>query len=192
MSSKPKLTEMDIAKQAGRIGCEPAVLKAILQVEAPRGGFEPDGQCVILFERHKFSKHTGGKYDKSHPLISNPVAGGYGSFSSQHKKLQAAAALDREAALKSASWGIPQILGSNYAVCGCKSLQEFINKMHESEASQLELMANFIMGNPVLHAAVRTKNWEKIAECYNGRLYRKHNYHGRLFDAYRKHAKGVA
>lgn len=192
MSSKPKLTERDIAAQASRIGCEPAVIKSILEVEAPRGGFEKDDQCVILFERHKFSQRTCGKYDKTHPLISSPVAGGYGSFASQHVKLKAAVALDREAALKSASWGIPQILGSNYKACGCKSLQEFINKMHESEAAQLELMANFIMNNAVLHAAVRTKNWAKIAECYNGRLYRKHNYDGRLFDAYRKHAKGAA
>lgn len=192
MSERPNLTEADLARIAASLGVTVPAIKAVLEVEAPRGGFQDDGQVSILFERHKFSRLTHGKFDKSHPDISNPVRGGYGKFSEQHGKLQRAVALDRDAALKSASWGKPQILGSNYAEAGCKSLQEFINRMHASEASQIELFANFIKHDPRRVRALRDLDWPTFARLYNGSAYRENQYDTKLAQAYRKHAQVIA
>ena len=102
---KNKLTEQDFKNAAKELNCEIAAIKAVAEVESKSDGFLPTDEPVILFERHIFSKLTKGLFDKSHPNISNPTPGGYGTVSQQHKRLQAAVALDRNAALMSASWG---------------------------------------------------------------------------------------
>lgn len=186
MSKKSLLTEADFVRAAKNLGAPVAAVKAVLEVEAPRGGFQADGQVSILFERHKFSKHTRGRFDKKHPDISNPIAGAYGPYSIQHAKLARAAALDREAALMSASWGKPQILGSNWAEAGAESLQDFMNKMHESEGSQLDLFVGFIKANKTRWNALKALNWAEFARLYNGSNYRRFKYDTKLAAAYKK------
>lgn len=184
---KPTLTTAGLQRAAASLNCNLPALLAVLTVEAPRGGFQADGQVSILFERHKFSKLTAGKYDKSHPDISNPKRGGYGPYSAQHGKLQRAVALDRDAALKSASWGKPQILGSNWAEAGAKSLQDFINRMSRSEDDQLELFVNFIKASPARLRALQQRDWATFARLYNGSAYRENQYDVKLAEAYRAH-----
>jgi hypothetical protein len=38
-------------------------------------------------------------------------------------------------------------MGFNFKVCGCKSIQEFVNKMMDSEQSQLQLFVNYIINS---------------------------------------------
>src|SRR5690606_3307933 len=116
------IQECDYVTAANLLGCEVAAVKAVAEVESAGGGFQSDGQPKILFERHYFHRLTNGKYSKTHPDISNPSAGGYGS--NQHGRLAKAAKLDREAALQSASWGKFQIMGSHWKSLGYTSLQE--------------------------------------------------------------------
>lgn len=179
-------TNAGIQRQATRLGVNIATIKAILAVEAPRGGFQDDGQVSILFEPHRFSKLTNGRYDKSHPDLSYPEWGTrpYGTYASQHAKLQRAVKLDRNAALMATSWGIPQILGSNWKRAGAASLQDFINRMSASEDSQLELMANFIASDKELLTALQKRDWDTVARKYNGTGYRKNQYHLKLAAAY--------
>lgn len=186
------LTKEDLARNAKALGVPVAAIQAVLTVEAPRGGFQADGQVSILFERHKFSKLTGGRFDKSHPDLSNKVRGGYGKYSEQHGKLQRAVELDRDAALMATSWGKPQILGENFREAGCKTLQDFINQMHENEGSQLDLMAAFIKANPKRLKALQSLDWTEFARLYNGSAFRENAYHTKLAAAYRKHAQVLA
>jgi hypothetical protein len=180
--------EEAIAKAAQRLGVDTASVKAIISVESPKGAFLPSGEPPVLFERHKFSKHTQGRYDAKYPDISNPQWGGYGKASEQHKRLQKAAALDREAALKSASFGAFQILGENYAQAGFKTVQDFVNAMYESEEAQLGAFVEFIRSDARLLTALRRKDWNSFARYYNGPAYATHGYHTRLADAYKDHA----
>lgn len=184
-----KLTEADFFDAAKALGCPIAAIKAVAEIEAPGSGFTPDGQVRILFERHKFSKATGGKFDRTHPGISNPRLGGYGKESAQHGRLAEAVALDRDAALKSASWGKFQILGANYAPAGFASLQGFINGMHAGEPDQLEAFVNFIRADPKLHKALQTLDWATFARLYNGPAYAQHGYDKRMAAAYALFAK---
>lgn len=173
-----------IAKAAQRLGVDPASVKAIISIESPKGAFLPSGEPPILFERHKFSKHTQGRYDAKYPDISNPQWGGYGKESAQHARLQKAAALDRDAALKSASYGAFQILGENYAQAGFKTIQDFVNAMYESEEAQLGAFVEFIRNDARLLRALRRKDWAGFSSLYNGPAYKTHHYDTRLAEAY--------
>lgn len=209
MVQKPKLTEADIVRAAGELGVLVPALKAVLEVESPRGGFQDDGQVSILFEPHKFSEYTDGRFNRSHPDLSYKKWGErpYGTYSSQHGKLQRAVALDRDAALMATSWGKPQILGRNWRQAGAKSLQDFINRMHASEAEQIGLMVNFIRLDrrridPVslkdsptgitMLDALRAHNWRAFARLYNGTGFRMNQYDTKLATAFRFHAQVLA
>lgn len=181
---KPVLTIEDFAKAACELDVEVSALLAVDAIESRGHGFLTSGEPVILFERHIFSRLTHGKYDKTHPSISNPKPGGYGAAGqNQHTRMQQAVELHRDAALKSASWGRFQIMGFNYGVAGHASLQSFINAMFSSEKAQLDAFVSFIRAND-LDVPLRQRNWSAFARGYNGPAYAKHNYHGRLKAAY--------
>jgi hypothetical protein len=181
------LTAQDFADAAQMLGVDVAAVRAVDSIESLGRGFHANGEPVILFERHKFHRHTGGRFD-DHPDISSPKPGGYGASSRQHARLREAVELDRDAALKSASWGRFQILGENYEQAGFDTLQSFINAMYRDERSQLMAFVRFVLNDPVMARALRQQDWVTFAERYNGPAQAKHNYSGRLAQAHRRFA----
>ncbi len=180
------LVYMDYLRAAKALRCDVAAVQAVCEVEAPMGGFLPNGQVTILFERHKFSQLTDGRFDDEHPDISNPVAGGYGAAGQhQHDRLARAVALDRDAALKSASWGKFQIMGFNHAAAGFPVLQHFVNAMHDSEAAQLGAFVNFVL-HEKLDDEMRERRWADFARKYNGPAYKANRYDTKLASAFLK------
>ncbi len=162
---------------AQKIGCERAAVKAVTMTEVGiRGPFDAMGRATILFERHLFHKWTKGRFDAAHPDISNPSGGGYGKFSAQYPKLERAMALDRSAALKSASWGAFQILGENHKAAGYASVEDFVAASKTSLAKQIEGFGNFVVADPRLRKALQVRDWTTFARIYNGPGYRKNNY----------------
>lgn len=193
--SKAKLTEADFARGATALGVPVAAIKAVFQVEAPKGGFLADGQVTILPERHWFHKLTKGKWSKAHPDISNAEPGGYGPEGQhQHDRLAKMVGLDREAGLKATSWGKPQIMGFNHALAGFPNLQSFINAMSHSEGAQLDAFINLVRNQPLWLSAIKygaqTNDWSRFALRYNGKTYAKHGYHTRLAAAYKSFGGG--
>src|SRR6516164_4067440 len=71
-SGKP-LTQRGLDAAAGIVDIPMAAMWAVIQVESSGAGYLDDRRPKILFERHKFSHATGGRFDDSHPGISNPV-----------------------------------------------------------------------------------------------------------------------
>ena len=103
-------------------------------VETSGCGFLPDRRPRILFGRHWFSKLTKRQFDASHPDISNPVAGGYGPRgASQYQRLERAIALDRVAALRSATGGLGQVVGFNVEDVGFANVDALVAAGVESE-----------------------------------------------------------
>ncbi len=181
------ITEDDYKKAAQKLGCEVAAIKAVSEVESgPHGAFLPSGDPVILFERHKFSKFTGGKYDDSHPGISNRKPGGYGPVSQQHARFEEAAALDSDAAQQSCSWGRFQVMGFHWKILGYPNLQDFVDGMYASEANHLDAFVRFIDKNG-LAKHLKNKSWAALAQGYNGREYKKNRYDEKLAAAYKKY-----
>jgi hypothetical protein len=187
MSAKPRLQAADFTRAAAALGVPVAAIQAVTEVEARSNGFGPTGEPVILFERHVFSRRTGGRFDKTHPDVSNAAPGGYGSYSDQHRRLQRASGLDRDAALESASWGLFQIMGYNHAAAGHETLQGFINAMYDSESEQLDSFVAFIKSNPRILAALKARDWATFARLYNGPAYKKNKYDTKLAAAYARH-----
>lgn len=181
------LTEQDYINAAKELGCEVAAIKAVAEVESRGSGFFSSGEPKILFERHRFYKYTNGAFAKSHPDLCNKIPGGYGKESEQHKKLQRAVALNRTAALMSCSWGKFQVMADNWQKLGYKSLQEFINKMYNSEAYHLDSFVRYIKAFG-LTTHIINKNWARFAYLYNGPNYAINNYDVKMANAYKKYS----
>lgn len=190
-----KLTEQDFADAAEALQCDVAAVKAVAEVESRGGGFLSDGNTpVILFEAHIFHRLTKGRHTIKHPNISSAVwnralyATGP-TFDArgmaEHKRLQEAVALDRDAALQSASWGMFQIMGFNYAQCGAPTVQEFINDMYASEGRQLMAFVRFLQSSNLVNA-LRGHDWVTLAKGYNGPGYAANQYDKKLAAAWAK------
>lgn len=193
------LREQDFIRAAKRLSCEPAVIQAVCEVEAPHGGFLTDGRPVVLFEAHWFHKLTGGKFDESVPLLSSPVwdrslyATGINENARQKAewlRLRMALTLDRSAALQSASWGKFQIMGVNYLYCGFPTIQVFVNTMYSGESGQLDAFVALVL-NRKWEKPLQDKDWAGFAQRYNGSDFRKNKYDTKLANAYSK-LKGAA
>ncbi len=159
---------------------QPADLWAVLAVETSGCGFLPDRRPKILFERHQFHSLTHGRYDRTHPGISAPYAGGYGpGGASQYERLAAAVSLDRDSALKSTSWGIGQIMGACHQDAGFADVETMVAAMAQSENAQLLAMAAYLNATR-LAAPLARNDWAAFARGYNGPDYAGHNYDGLL------------
>ncbi|QHM73899.1 N-acetylmuramidase domain-containing protein [Mixta intestinalis] len=170
-------------KAARILSCEVAAIKAVVLSETPRGAFDEKGRPIILYERHYFHCLTKGKYD-SNPKISHKSAGGYGKYSEQYIKLYEAIKLDKNAALRSASWGAFQIMGNNYKKAGHHNIESFIEAMNTIEG-QLDAFINFILNTPSLKYALQNKQWATFAAIYNGPKYKENNYDVKMARNYR-------
>ena len=188
-----KLTEAQIQAQALGLGIEVAALKAVIEVECKGSGFNADGTPAILFERHVFRQRLiANKRDldlalaiRERPDLCNKSAGGYGLYSAQHGRLNAAAQYHRDSALESASWGIGQVMGYHWKALDYPTLQNFINAMYRDEASQLDAMCRYIVTNKLINA-LKNKDWRAFARGYNGPAYAKNSYDVKLGNAYKK------
>jgi hypothetical protein len=164
---------------------------AVLTVETRGFGYLPDRRPQILFERHVFSKRTGGRFDKKHPDISSPLTGGYKGGAAEYDRLARAMALDEEEALKSASWGLAQVMGFNHRTVGFETVADLVAAMVESEDRHLEALSAFIMGNPKCRIGIQRRDWASFAACYNGPSFRKNDYDNRLAAAYEKNKRSM-
>lgn len=183
-----KLTEQDYLLASQELNVDVATIKAVAEVEAPRGGFLPSGKPTILFEGHKFSKFTQRKYDSAYPTISYKkwtsihYIGGEGEY----ERFWIASTLDHKSALLSTSWGKFQIMGFNYAKCGFDKVLTFVNAMECSEGNQLLAFVEFIKSEK-LDGYLRKQQWAKFARRYNGKGYKKNKYDIKLERAYQKY-----
>lgn len=72
--------------------------------------------------KNKFGLDKAVAAQKSYPTICFPKwdKSKYLGGAHEYKRLEIAKKIDEECALKSASWGMFQIMGFNFAYCGCK------------------------------------------------------------------------
>ena len=85
-------------------------------------------------------------------------------------------------------WGMFQIGGFNYKLCGCDSVDEMVRLMSYSELEQLELFATFITNTGML-PDLKAKNWAAFARKYNGASYARRGYHTKMANAYARFKK---
>jgi hypothetical protein len=176
-----RMSDEAIAKAADDLDCDVAAVRAVIDVES-RGGFLDDGRPKILFERHYFSRLTGGKFDARASDISSPKPGGYRGGAQEWTRFDRACGLDRDAAVKSASWGAFQIMGSNYQAAGFNKVADFYDAMCKSEDLHLNAFVSFVKSNQ-LEDELRGRDWVGFARKYNGPQFKKNNYDTKLATA---------
>ncbi|HET9628718.1 MAG TPA: N-acetylmuramidase domain-containing protein [Novosphingobium sp.] len=180
------LAPSDFARAAAALGCSIAAVRAVVEVES-KGGFLPDARPRILFERHKFSAFTAHAYDTTHPAISARQPGGYLGGAREYDRLDEALALDREAALKSASWGAFQIMGFNHAAAGHADVESFVAAMVSGHAAQLDAYVAFVRAAGLAPALV-AQDWPAFARGYNGPAYARFAYDTKIAAAFARFA----
>ena len=185
------LSSSDIRNAAEQIGVEPCAVKAVVDVESGGDGFLPDGRVKILFEGHVFWKELQ-KRGINPELLKMPNIvypkwdkSQYKGGAQEHERLNAAALVNKEAALRSASWGLFQIMGFNHRLCGFSSVQDFVDAQKESEANQLNSFCQF-MKNEGLVLFLKGLDFAGFARRYNGPGYAKNQYDVKMRKAYER------
>lgn len=189
--SRP-LTAEGLAQAAETIGVKVPEIWALLTVETRGSGYLPDRRPRILFERHVFHKLTNGAFATTSFDICNPRPGGYGpgGGARQYERLNRALALDANAAMQSASWGLGQVMGYHATGVGYADVNAMVAAMTTSEDEQLAAVARFLRADTTCRRALITHDWPSFARAYNGPAYAINKYDVRLAQQYQRWAAG--
>lgn len=172
-------------------GFDMKVLKAIIKAESRGAAFSTPGKPILRFEPYLFKREYKRVTKKDftgdvpfHPGMANATyAEGRkrtGGQTSEWEVFGRAAAINRDAAIRSSSWGMPQIMGFNYKLLGYKTPVEMVEAFSRSEEAQKVGMINFLI-NSGLTQAVKNREWEKIGRGYNGDTT---GYYGRVIESH--------
>lgn len=194
-----KLTDARIAEIARENGIHPAALLAVKLIESgTKSGFLDSGKPQILFEGHVFYKYLKAnvksldmnKLCAQYPNIVYPKwdRSKYFGGEKEWTRLEQARKINMKYANYAASWGMFQVMGFNYKTCGCKSIDEFVEKMCTSQEQQLLLTLNFLK-NSNLIVPLQKRQWATFAKGYNGPGFAKNKYHIKLQAAYNNYLK---
>lgn len=191
-----RIEDIDLPRVGHRIGVSEDAVHAVLDVESSGSGFDKQGRPKMLFEPHIFYRELGKgaardravaaglarpKWKRDYPKDSYP-------------RLVKAMGIDRIAALRSASWGLGQIMGFNHLLAGYHSVEAMVLAFMDDEDEHLEAMIAFIVSTGLddeLRAleAAQTRE-ERVAAArafargYNGSGYAQNNYHTRIADRF--------
>ena len=184
-NTNKRLTNAQINELAIDSGYDYRVLKSIIQVESGQHGFHPvTGKIIIQFEPVWFKR-----------LYKNwPQGSRHTTWQSNKVEIQAAEwaafnsafAVNADAAMKSTSIGMMQVMGFHYATLRFNTVGHMWDFAKESEYNQVLLALKWIKTVRPLHKAIKDKDWQKIAYYYNGANYRAFRYDIRLLEAYRQ------
>lgn len=197
-----KITFDEIEKGARWLNLEPCLLQAVVEVESNGDGFLPDGRPKILFEGHIFWKQL--EMHNRHPLkhlTDRTYLERYGRVddilyktwtkahylggAKEYDRLERAKKIHSESAMCSASWGLFQIMGFNFAVCGYSTVYKMVDAMKDGYSGQLEAFGGFMTGNNLIKP-LKAQDWAKFARGYNGAGYAQNKYDVKLKQAYEK------
>ncbi|GLK63353.1 N-acetylmuramidase domain-containing protein [Paracoccus kondratievae] len=181
-----RLTDIDVARVGRLIGVGEDEIRAVIEVETSGGGFDSQGRPKMLFEPHVFWRELGPGQKRTAAEASGMAYQRWGTKpypKDSYPRLALAMKIDASAALRSASWGLGQILGSNHRAAGYPTPGDMVAAFCDSETAHLEAMMNFIISEG-LDDDLRRHDWSGFARGYNGAGYATHGYHTRLAAAF--------
>lgn len=179
---------------AEELGCEAAVIDAIITVEANKRSYDPANRLIIrpetgkvkscpyltANEKEKASKLGFTKAQKWIDYERDALAAGQQRWEWLDKF---AMAFGDEAAYWITSFGGPQIMGFNCRKCGYELPSLMVLDFADSEDAQLRGMAKFLKSAGLV-PALRQRQWKAIARHYNGSAYTQNSYDVKLARAY--------
>lgn len=188
------ITDADYIKAAIELDVEVAALKAIKEVECGGRAFV-NGRPVMLFEGHIFWRQLQARKIDPNKFVKGNENILYKSWTKkyytgkndgEYARLQKAIKINEAAAYESASYGMFQIMGNNYKVCGYNSAKEFYQALCKSEDAHFYSFIKFIKAKGIV-PYLKAKNWAQVAYRYNGSGYKANRYDQKLAAAYNKY-----
>lgn len=192
-----RLAQGDVGEAARVLGIETAVLLAFLEVEAAGRGFDSQNRPKMLFEPHVFWRNLAGKMRDAAAAAGIAYAKWKRSYpADSYPRLAKAISIAREPGFRSASYGLPQILGENHNDAGFASAEAMFSTMKQGEREQLLAMVTLLKSWGLVKHLVgkdfsNPDAWRPAVSRYNGKSYEANNYHVKAAAAFVKHAKGV-
>lgn len=183
------LADIDLPQIGALIGVGEDELHAVLDAETLGSGFDRAGRPKMLFEPHVFwaeidpplrarAADLGLAYPKWRPGAYPPDS---------YPRLAQALDLDRDAALRSCSWGLGQVMGFNCRLAGFATAEAMVTAFCQCEVAQLAGMVEFIR-QAGLDDELRRHDWRGFARGYNGPGFEKNGYDRKLAAAYARWA----
>lgn len=186
-----RLDTLDIPVMAARLSMSEDLVHALDEVESAGSGFDKQGRPKMLFEPHLFYRNLSGAardaavkaglahkdWRRDYPTDSYP-------------RLVRAMEIDEDAALKSASWGRYQTLGSHHRVLGYRSPHGMVQAFMDDEEAHLDAFVTYTIVNR-LDDDLREGRYDIFFAGYNGPLYKQHGYDRKFETALRKW-RGIA
>lgn len=195
------LSEDQIRELATQYDVEYALLRAIIEIESRGYGFLTNSRATILYERHIFHREVTALYGRAHanelaakyPDIINTKTGGYLGYEREWTRLEKAMSLPFykavgeyvSPALRSASWGLGQVMGFHAERLGYADVYQMFAAAMRSEKEQVEIMLRYCISDPAFVRAMKNHDWHAMARLYNGPNYAA-SYPINLQTAYRK------
>lgn len=147
---------------------EPACLLAFIEVETGGRGFDPStGKIMIQFEPVWFRRQApyapSGKWSYNKVEVQKKE---WEAFSDAFSK-------DPDAAMKSASIGLGQIMGFHWERLGYNSVGEMWDEAKQGLSQQFDQIVRFIITDSKLMRALKSKDWDSVARIYNGEGYKE-------------------
>ncbi|WP_309086373.1 N-acetylmuramidase domain-containing protein, partial [Chelativorans sp.] len=184
-------TARAVRRIAARMKVEAEVLMAVIEVESDGKTYatvEGRKEPLIRFEGHYFDRRlTGKERERARKEgLAHPNAGAVKNPSSQAARwrmLRAAMAIDEDAALESASYGVGQVMGAHWKALGYESVQAMVAAVRKDVAGQIEAMACYIEKFGLADELQR-KDFTAFARGYNGPGYSRNRYHTKMAAAY--------
>jgi len=165
---------------------DPHVALAIMDVESGIDGFCSNGKLKIRFEAHIFKTELNNdalfiqhfRIADSRPweqpqYMYDDYFGVWisihdGEYEVEHKAFEVAQNLNREAAYRSISMGIAQIMGFNHVRVGYASAEDMYSDFFISLPAQIVAFFNYTLSDSALMDAIRHRDWREIVHLYNG------------------------
>jgi 3D (Asp-Asp-Asp) domain-containing protein len=175
-----------IYEKASEIEVSPASIAAVIYVESAGQAFGEDGRMTIKFEPCVFydmwgSNHTEefSQYfecNRPNDRFRQSAAENFTELHGDHFRewtaFSLARTLNEDAAMKSISMGVAQIMGFNYHAIGYSSANEMLNALSNSTKSQLDALFMALSyrdatGKSCLDP-LKVEDYVSFANCYNG------------------------
>jgi peptidoglycan/xylan/chitin deacetylase (PgdA/CDA1 family)/3D (Asp-Asp-Asp) domain-containing protein len=175
-----------IYEKASEIQISPASGAAVIYVESAGQPIGEDGRMTLRFEPCVFYEMWGSNHteefsqyfecnrpnDKFRESVAENFTELHGDHFREWTAFSLARTLNEDAAMKSISMGLAQIMGFNYHAIGYSSANEMFNALSNSTKSQLDalflaLSYRDAAGKSCLDP-LKTGDYVSFANCYNG------------------------
>lgn len=184
-----RLDKYDVPMIAQELRVTEDELYAFMDTETRDSGFDKLGRPQMLFEPHKFYANTSGA-DREKAVAAGLAYPKWGTRpypKDSYPRLKAAMKINEAAALKSASYGASQVLGSHHKLLGYKTVQDMVRAFMDDEENHIRGMVAYMksvgIDEDLRKLASVTGRDITAADCvpavrkYNGKEFAKNNYH---------------